>query len=125
MNTALAVIGPEDSAAVKTLRMALERAAGQVKSMQYAGAGGGGGGVRGGGPAASSSVGSWDELRRDMREDAAAALQVLERERAVLLVRCATAEAKAKRLDQYVSENLATYQREIIRLREAAAASHR
>ena len=63
------------------------------------------------------STGSWDELRRTLKEFAMNTQQKLEKERTELLVRCTTAETKQKKLEIYVRTNLAAYQKEIVKLK--------
>eukprot|EP00048_Salpingoeca_helianthica_P004856 m.81693 g.81693 ORF g.81693 m.81693 type:complete len:876 (+) comp13373_c2_seq3:158-2785(+) len=118
-HTPLPAIGAADGIAneLSPFRDALEALTRQLAALQTS-EGASASGMGAAGHAQQAGAGSWDELRRTLREHTAGAQSALERERAELLVRCATAEEKARRLDDYIASNMALYQREIVRLRE-------
>ena len=67
--------------------------------------------------ATGAPPGSWEELRKTLKEFTLNTQQRLEKERSALLVRCSTAETKLAKLETYVRTNLTTYQKEIVKLR--------
>ncbi len=75
------------------------------------------------GVSAMSAVGtgSWEDLRRTLKEFTLNTQQKLEKERSALLVRCTTAETKLAKMEAYVKSNLTVYQKEIVKLRTQLA----
>jgi len=63
----------------------------------------------------------WVAVRKMVTDYQQTTQRKLETERSQLLVRCTGAEEKAKRLEEYISNNLLPYQKEIIRLRHQLA----
>ena len=71
--------------------------------------------------AAPLTADSWAEMKRVLQDFTLGTQRDLERERADLMVRSAVAEERASKLEQFIATNLAAYQKEIKRLREALA----
>eukprot|EP00050_Salpingoeca_kvevrii_P015380 m.46271 g.46271 ORF g.46271 m.46271 type:complete len:904 (+) comp6294_c0_seq2:1661-4372(+) len=62
--------------------------------------------------------GSWDSLRKTLREFTATTQHSLERERASLLRQCTAAEQKLRTMEDYMTRTVGELQREIMRLRD-------
>jgi hypothetical protein len=65
--------------------------------------------------------GSWEDLRKRLKEFTMNTQQKLEHEHADLVVRCSTAETKLAKLEAYVRTNLTMYQKELVKLRAQLA----
>lgn len=69
---------------------------------------------------AVGGAGSYRDVQHVVTEFTRTTQRNLEHERATLLIRCAAAEEKAKRMEAYISTKMTSYQEEIVRLRKLA-----
>eukprot|EP00038_Savillea_parva_P000372 m.95805 g.95805 ORF g.95805 m.95805 type:complete len:464 (+) comp10126_c1_seq2:49-1440(+) len=69
---------------------------------------------------AVGGAGSYRDVQHVVTEFTRTTQRNLEQERATLLIRCAAAEEKAKRMEAYISTKMTSYQEEIVRLRKLA-----